>query len=76
MKKRETKTLVLSSKKERFDADKKIGKPFNLKRLPVFINIDDTPTATNDSRMIPRKPPNRQEPRATKPKTLQHGGVL
>ena len=76
MKKEEIETMILGSEKERFDADKKNGKPFSLKRLPVFIIIDDTTKSTNDNRMIPRKPTNRQEPRATKPKTLQHGGVL
>jgi len=70
------KTMILGSEKERSDQDKKNGKSFNLKRLPVFITIDDTTLSTNDSRMITNTPPDRQEPKATKPKTLQAGGVL
>lgn len=68
--------MILGSEKNRSDRDKKIGKPFNLKRLPVFITIETTKYSTNDSRMLTRTPPDRQEPRATKLKTLQAGGVL
>ena len=68
--------MIFGSKKTRSDRYKKNGKLFHLKKLPAFIKIVITTSATNDSRMITSPPTDRQEPRATKLKPLQNGGVL
>ena len=68
--------MILGNKKERFDLETRKPKNLDLQNFPASSKVIAATLQPKRFQIIAKPPPDRQEPKATKPKTLQAGGVL